>query len=172
MSVSYDEGVYLGEILEQAIVSAHTGTPQFALRFLVVSQADGSSVTHQYERKFYRSITEKTATYLLEDLQVLGFTGNDLQQLEPQSPNCQDFTGKQIAFSCSHEDDQNGRTRERWSIARGAKPIQGDPVSAATFRKLNALLGFKSAPAASTQPVAAGRFDEKGAEITDEDAPF
>ena len=170
MSVFYDEGVYLGEILEQAIVSAHTGTPQFALRFLVVSYADGSPVTRQYERKFYRSITEKTASYLLNDLKVLGFTGNDLQQLEPQSPNGQDFTGKQIPFYCSHEDGQNGGTRERWSIARSVKPIQGDPVSAATFRKLNALLGFR--PAASTQPVAAGRFNEKGVEITDEDVSF
>jgi hypothetical protein len=170
MSVFYDEGVYTGEILEQAMTTAaSSGNPQFALRFLVLSYADGEPVTKQYERKFFRTITEKTASYFQQDLDLLGFTGTTVEQLDPNVAGFQDFTGKQMNFYCSHEDTQDHKTRERWSIARGVKPIQGDPVPASDYRRLNTLLGFKAAAKPAAVAVPAG---SEPLEITDEDVPF
>jgi hypothetical protein len=150
VSVFYDDGTtYSCEILDQAMTVASTGNPQFVLRFRVITYANGDPVTKQYERTFYRVITEKTTSYLQEDLGALGFTGDNLRQLDPNVQGSQDFTGKQVDFYCSHEENLKGEMRERWSIARGPKPIKGDPVPESTYRRLDALFGFKPAPAAA-----------------------
>jgi hypothetical protein len=37
----------------------------------------------QYERTYYRAITDKTMPYFIEDLQGLGFHGSSFRELDP-----------------------------------------------------------------------------------------
>ena len=153
MSVFYDEGNYRGEIIDQAIGAASTGNPQLVLQFRVLSHANGDPVMKQYERTLYRIITEKTQSFVQQDLYTLGFTGSSFRQLDPAIEGFQDLTGQQVEFYCAHEENLKGEMREKWSIAHGPRPIKYDPLAESDYRRLDAMFGFK--PAAKTVDKAA-----------------
>ena len=153
MSVFYDEGNYRGEIIDQAIGAASTGNPQLVLQFRVLSHANGDPVMKQYERTLYRIITEKTQSFVQQDLDTLGFTGTSFRQLDPAIEGFQDLTGQQVEFYCTHEENLKGEMREKWSIAHGPRPIKCDPLAESDYRRLDAMFGFK--PAAKTVDKAA-----------------
>ena len=143
MTVFYDEGNYLGEITDQAIGAAGTGNAQFVLRFRVLSHANGDPVMKQYERTLYRIITEKTQSFVQQDLDTLGYTGSSFRQLDPGIEGFQDLTGQQVEFYCAHEENLKGEMREKWSIAHGPRPIKCDPLTESDYRRLDAMFGFK-----------------------------
>jgi hypothetical protein len=176
MSAFYDEGFYQCRVTQQAMTKATTGTPQFVLRFTVLESSDGNPVPRQYERSWYRAITEKTMPYFEKDLETLGFTGNSLRQLDPANADHQSFIGKTFEFRCTHESYQGGEPREKWSLALqggGSRDIEGTPVDSASYRQLDALFsrnrGSSSAPASRQQ---SRPMTEHGMEITDDDIPF
>jgi hypothetical protein len=184
MSVFYEQGRYACEIVQQAMTKASTGTPQFVLRFRVIEFSNGEPVPQQYERTSYRAITEKTMPYVQRDLDVLGFTGDSLRQLDPSNPNYQNFVGQTVEFNCNHEKDQNGDLRERWGVAWNApsKEIEGDPLESSQYRQLDALFNRNRSKSTSSaqpkqqanqpaqQPVPRQSSEDLG--ITDEDIPF
>lgn len=162
MNVFYDEGNYLGEIADQAIGAAGTGNAQLVLRFKVLSYANGDPVAKQYERTLYRTITEKTQSFVQQDLDTLGFTGTGFRQLDPAIEGFQDLTGQQVEFYCAHEENLKGEMREKWSIAHGPRPIKCDPLPESAYRRLDAMFGFK--PVAATV--------NEAADDATEEAPF
>jgi hypothetical protein len=162
VTVFYDEGNYLGEITDQAIGAAGTGNPQLVLQFRVLSYANGDPVAKQYERTMYRTITEKTLSFVQQDLDTLGFTGTSFRQLDPAFEGFHDLTGKQVEFYCTHEENLKGEMREKWSIAHGPRPIKCDPLAESDYRRLDALFGFK--PDATTT--------NKAADDAMDEAPF
>ena len=46
-------------------------------------QAKYIPASRSYERTHYRSITDKTMEYFLQDLKILGFHGNSFKLLDP-----------------------------------------------------------------------------------------
>ena len=169
----YQQGVYVVEVVGQALGKAMTGTPQFILRFKVlgtpVPDSDSfDSVSQQYERTLYMALTEKTAPYVKENLEKLGFNGGSITILDPGHAQHQSFVGNQIDMYCKHEADQNGNVREKWQISRGAGGIKADPLDQREMRQLDALFGKNaSKPTLHIRPHV-----ETGAEITDDDIPF
>ena len=169
MSTFYAEGRYACEITQQAMTKASTGTPQFVLKFRVLSLADGGKVTHQYERTCYRAITEKTVEYLKKDLDALGFEGGSLRRLDPENGDHQSFVGQQCEFDCRHEPHyQTGEPQEKWGVAwtSSGGAIEGEPLDPASYRKLDALFGVNTSSHAPVQKAA------RSLEIVDEDIPF
>ena len=169
----YPEGGYIGKVTSQALVKAGTGTPQFVIRFTVERfwNKDAKSeepCAQKYERTIYRTITAKTAEYVKQDLDNLGFTGTSLKDLDPKSPNHFDLTGREINVFVKHEADQESNLREKWGISQfsGSKAIEGEPVT--DFAALDELIDFsgnkaaapkaapKKAAAAGTTPTGGG----------------
>lgn len=177
----YAKGRYVCEILNQALGKAGTGTPQLAIQFKVLGTPDPKDSTsytidaHQYERTMFKSITEKTIQYVIEDLKTLGVSIQSLRQLDPSTPGFVDLRGKVTDFFCNHEAGQDGGMREKWGVARAASEFKVEALDPAKMRELDNLFGkhlkeaFKPvAQARPPQPVAVSA----GATITDDDIPF
>src|SRR5688572_29622211 len=119
---SYEPGRYWAKITRQAMGQASTGNPQFVLSFLVVGKVDPTKpdgeliACPQYERSIFRTITEKTVDYLIEDLKTLEYDKPSFKFLDPETEGYQDFTGKELEVFCRHE-TYNGKQQEKWGIA-------------------------------------------------------
>lgn len=139
----YEKGVYRCEVVSQAMGEASTGTPQFILRFKVAAKiiGDEEEPVTQYERTCFRSITEKTIPYFLEDLKTLGFEGGSFRELDPNTANYHSFKGAQVDMICNHEADQKGEPRERWSIRQLGGAIEVKPLEPKKYRELDNLFG-------------------------------
>lgn len=139
----YEKGVYRCEVVSQAMGEASTGTPQFVLRFKVQARilGDEEEAVTEYERTCFRSITEKTIPYFLEDLKTLGFEGGSFKDLDPNTPGYHSFRGAVIDMICNHENDQKGEPRERWSIRQAGGSIEVKPLEPAKYRQLDNLFG-------------------------------
>lgn len=160
MGTFYQPSRYWGKIVDHQMTKAKTGTPQFVITFLVVGRVnpedpDGDllGVEQQYERSVYRSITDKTVSYVLEDLQRLGVEIASWSELDMGDANAVALKGRELAFSCQHEPDQSGKQlREKWSIAGDG--FQHVPLERDDVRKLDALFGkaLTKAKAGRTAP--------------------
>lgn len=157
----YQPGRYVCQITGQAMGESSKGNPQFVLRFKVLGRPDpndpNSYLTdpNQYERPFYRSITEKTIDYFMDDLKALGFHGSSFKDLDPNTPGFHDFKGKEIDMYCN-EEIYNGEPRERWAIAT-AFELNVKPIEAGKLRQLDNLFGKQlktiSKPQSSPRPM-------------------
>ncbi len=174
MAAFYSEGLYRVQFTKQALgVSSQKGTPQFVLAFNVLGRYDQNGNVHQvqqYERAFYRPITEKTVEYLLQDLDNLGMVGiTSFKQLDPSHPNPALITGEGDMW-CGSEEGQDGKPRERWSVPRaGGVEVKQLPASEASkldnmfgaaLKKWSAGRGPKPVPVAAAAPAAASDDDE------------
>lgn len=145
----YDPGRYWGKITRQALGQSSKGNPQLVITFLVLGRMNPEDPEGEllpcgqnYERSVYRTITDKTIDYVLEDLATLGFNGTSFGQLDPGVANHQSFIGQELALSCNHEPHyETGQPREVWGIARdGSGPVI-KPLEPQAVRKLDALFG-------------------------------
>lgn len=178
----YESGRYACKVTDQAMGEASTGNPQFVLRFKVMGLVDPSDPTRfipaqqQYERTFYRTITEKTIEYFVEDLKTLGFSGDSFKKLDPNTDGFHDFRGADVDMWCAHEDDTSGGSREKWSVARQAGSFEVKPLESKKLRELDNLFGkhlkgLKSEAPRQVEPQpAAVMASAEG--ITDDDIPF
>jgi len=143
----YDQGIHVGEVLQQGLTKAATGTFQFVLTIRVLGVADPRDPTsytphrNQFQRSIYMAITEKTVEYVVPSLETLGYEGSTFGALDPGHPEHQSFVGKTFDFLCTHEADQEGNMRERWSVARTAKLPELKPLESREMRQLDALFG-------------------------------
>lgn len=182
----YQQGVYVCEVLQQALSESTKGTPVFLLKFQVLGAPVAGSdnyepVRQSYERTMYLYITEKTMEFFSEKMRTLGFGGDSLGQLDPESPNHVSFVGNQFDAYCKHEPGQKGGMREVWDVSRGSSALDVVPVAAKKLRQLDQLFGRavgKQAPgrtakgAGSTPPAAPPAVYSDDTEITDDDIPF
>lgn len=175
----FEKGKYLVEITDQGFNQAKTGTDQFVLRFKVLGKVDphnpGDYIPEEvdYERTYYRAITSNTLPYFKDDLAVLGYTGHSLRELEKYTPGFYDMRGRQVEMICTHEPDQTGTLRERWSLNVGGGAMAIEPANPAQLRKLDALFGaqFKGSQPRAASPPPQQR-QTAPATITDDDVPF
>lgn len=153
MPAFYQEGRYKGEIIEQGFGEASTGTVQFVLNVKIFETESGDPV-QENTRFVFKSITEKTMPYLLEDLRALGFNGTSLSQLDPDRADHHSLVGQTHLFFCKHEYDQQGNQRERWNLYRGGNSLDLKPPDSKKLRDLDMLFGraAKQKPATTKQP--------------------
>jgi len=146
MSVYYEVGRYEGIVTDQGLTETKTGKPCFFLQFDVTADLlpDGTKLAlppaHSFQRSIYQVITDKTIDFLMPDLERLGFSGNKLSQLVPDSPGCQLFIGDEVLLYCKHE-TYEGKEREQWSFAREASEVV--PLDSKKAKELDALFGKK-----------------------------
>lgn len=176
----YAPGRYIGVVTGQGISMTNTGKHQFVLKVNVTGYQNGEPVEQQYERTIYRVLTDKTIEYFMDDLKTLGFTGESFRFLDPGTSGYQDFTGREVPLNCEH-DTYQGKTSEKWSLARAgtSKPIE--PADSASLRQLDNLFGKQlktlkqtsaaSRPAPRAQATSAPPPQDFGG-IDDNDVPF
>lgn len=180
----YQPGRYVCKITSQQLGESRTGNPQFVLRFKVLGVPDPEDRSalipdrNQYERTMYRSITDKSIPYFMEDLQMLGFTGTSFKLLDQHNAGFQDFRGNEIEMICTHENDLNGQLREKWSIAkdnRVSTAAEVKPLESKKVRELDALFGkhLKGQTAnGGPKPVPVGAAKNQNQEPSEDDVPF
>src|SRR5258708_17571397 len=116
----YEEGLHIGDLVQQAIGESGTGRPQIVLRVKILGTAidDQSFTPHrqQFERTIYMTVTDKTIPFIIENLRVAGFDGDKISTLEPGVKNHVSLIGNRINLWCKHEEDKQGDLRERWQI--------------------------------------------------------
>lgn len=176
----YEIGNYVGEVIQQGLTQAKTGTAQFLLRVKILGTPtdDGAyEPCTSFERSIYMALTPNTMQYVTPNLKQLGFTGTSLAQLDSGAgEKFQSFIGHQVDLWCSHEDDNSGNKREKWMISSPRQPIELVPVDAKKLRQLDALFGkaLKDAPEkVSRKPEDENqdRAHYNNPEITDDDLP-
>lgn len=147
MPYLFDPGQYRVRVTRWALIKAKTGTPQFALTFLPLGKLntqnpDGDLLScPELERTIFRAITEKTARWLLQDLQTLfGYPHERFGPLDPESEEAFDFHEREFTAALTYE-EYEGKTKERWSFASNQGQLNGDPMTEAEIRKLDTLFG-------------------------------
>lgn len=157
----YARGVYRGEIIDQGLTKASTGTVQVALKIKVLEGVSPAyDVEAQYERTIFLPVTERTMEYLVPKLESIGYSRDSLKFLDLRHPQCHDLRGTEAEFFCKHEPDQSGGMRERWDVATGGsgKALELKPPDEKEVRTLDMLFGrarkqHGTAPAPQRQPV-------------------
>lgn len=192
----YAPGNYWCQVTNQALGQTSKGDPQFVLSFAVLgkvnpSDPDGEllSCGESYERTIYRTITEKTIDWLIEDVKHLSGRGekdpsilsDGFQFLDPGTPGFLDLRGVEFGAYCQH-DTYEGKTREKWNVSTGKPPVEA--LDDQGVRKLNALFGkqlktlstgAKKPPQSKADSLAKGRNPELAAEIAaagNDEIPF
>lgn len=192
MPAYYAPGEYIGEVVDQGINQAKTGTYQFFVRFAVVAKVDPSlpeganaiGVDNNYERTLFRAISEKTSERLAHDLRQLGFNGDQWSDLDPRAADAWNLIGSDVRVICRHE-VYNGENRERWDFALGGNAQEIQKIEGKQARELDTLFGkalkaapkVKSAEAPKPAPAAAATTTAEPTTTTtaapaDDDLPF
>jgi hypothetical protein len=131
-------------------------------------QESGLISTAPGERTVFRTITEKTADWVVEDLQRLGYERDKFDMLDPNHSQAHNFKDLEIEIKCDHETYQ-GKTREKWNFAWGGG-LEFTPLETKEIGKLNALFGKKLRPSGYKMPD--GKASTKGSTKTaTKDAP-
>lgn len=180
----YEPGAFIGEVVQQGLTKASTGNTQFVLRFKVVGKPDPNDPDTliqcaEYERTIYMTITDKTATFVVDNLHMLGYRAESFGPLDPSHANHQSFVGQQIEVYCQHEQGQSGDMREKWQLSRKPQAIEIKPLEAKEVRQLDMLFGkaLKAGTPSTPKQTQAKSLSytavlSDGTEITDDDIPF
>ena len=152
----YEEGRYKGVVSAQALGKSSTGNTQFVLTFEILggvdpTQPDSLIRVAPGQRSIFRSITEKTIDWFVDDLKFLGYNRSSFQPLDPSHQNHHSFKGMEIEVECKHK-QYNGETREQWNLVTDGGGFKVEPVDNATLRKLDSLWGKKLGGGAATEP--------------------
>jgi hypothetical protein len=162
----YEEGRYECQVVSQGFIVAGTGTHQFKLKVKVLRCiVPFNDALDQQERAVYMSVTDKTVRWVLSDLHALGYVGDSLWGVDPDNPaGFHNFAGTQIELVCKHENDKDGKPRERWYVRPGEQPLKDKKM----LHRLDQLLAKKQPKTnGSTAPDSSDK-----APITDDDVPF
>jgi hypothetical protein len=125
----------------QAVVEDHgigesknTGTPQVIVKFATSTEGG------QDEIWGYFALTDKAAQYTVEKVRAMGFTGNDIEQLN----DGQCCVGNPCSVTVEHE-EYNGKVRAKVAFVNPpgdgeAREIKRSKAAGAKARMFNALL--------------------------------
>jgi hypothetical protein len=110
-------GNYLARVVHQYFgESKKKGTLKFALGIQIFQDLDNDSLCMQFEREIYWWITEKSLPWVMYDLRVLGYQGQTLSDLDPDTTGFHNFHGLELEVSCNYEKCLDGEVRERWKL--------------------------------------------------------
>lgn len=140
-----DQGKYRGTITKWGLGKAKTGNPQFQVSFELKHKIGAGGAPEDcpnWERTIFRSITEKTIDYLVEDLQRLGYDRDNFDGLDPEGPQAFNFAGIEVDVECDHE-TWEGKKREKWRFNAGGGAPAINPLERKEVSQLNALYSKK-----------------------------
>ena len=152
MSIYYESAEYWCQIVDHGLSDAKTGTPQIFVKFKVLGRVNAADpekfdeAEQQYERTMFKAITKDTVGFVLDKLELLGFTGSAWSEFDRTNPDSQDLTGSSIKMYCKHELYKN-EPKERWDVARGDNRMDAETTS-----KLDSLFGKELRARAQAKP--------------------
>lgn len=158
MAPFYDEGRYWVRVVSnQTTPAKSSGNLQFVLRFLVlggVNPLDPGGpllgIAKNFERTIYRSMTEKSMPYLLDELEELDAIPDRFHQLDERESDGLQLKGQEFEAYCKHEEDElTGQVKEKWSVSRQKKDYA--KPDAKSFRALDNLFGKELKARAKTK---------------------
>lgn len=125
----YEPGRYKCRISSQGFNEASTGTRQFWIKFRVLERVEPfDDSLEQHERTAYFAVTPKTADWVMDTLNLLGFQGSSFGGVDPRTKGFHNFIGDEVELSCSHENDQTQNIREVWAVRSVGRPLSQDKV--------------------------------------------
>lgn len=160
------EGNYKGTIRDWGMgTSSKKGTPYFFIEANLAQIEDEETGNYQdLERTFRRSVqmylSGGAMSISAASIRSLGFKDTNFDRLHPDHPEAHSFAGHEVFLHCQHEEDEDGKTREKWSI------IRKQPK--ASLAEVSALDGVKALFAAE-QTKAAAKFNPD--EASHDEAP-
>lgn len=161
----FEAGKYRGVLTRTSLTESKGDkkTPQIAFEVEVREKYDATDkefygVENPTKRTVYRFLTPNAAKYAVEDLQKLGFKGDDFASLDEEAAKelgveFIDLSGVEVPLLCEIEAYQ-GKDRERWSFGfggGGGAPSASRDVVNKVRTDLNGLLAANK-PAAPTKP--------------------
>lgn len=147
----FSPGRYRVKPCGQGFTKSSTDNPTFELRFFVIGKydiekPDGELIPCPNEqRTYFKSITEKTAQWLVDDLASLGWEGSSFTELDPQHPLAHIFKEEFDAL-CKVE-EYKGKRQERWSISSSKEVAQ---LATNDLKNLDTLFGHLLSGAKTT----------------------
>jgi hypothetical protein len=166
LSNTFEPGEYRGSVTRWALVKAKNEkkTPQLALSFIPLGRVDPANPDGallpcpEVERTVFRSITEKTAKWLLQDLKdIFEYPFDTFAPLDPDNADGFDFHDREFTAVVKYE-EYEGKDHEKWNFGSGVG-FNGDPLNPAEIRRLDTLFGAakpKRARRPAATPVTAG----------------
>jgi hypothetical protein len=139
MAIVYAEGSYLVRVEDQRFMeSPREKILAFVLSGRVLKNLDDPSAD---VKQFLRDITlyidnDETAKQVLYRLHQLGYSGNDLSGVDPDTEGYYSFAGKEIKANCRHKPGSWGDPSERWYLADPVRPNLGDKSKLREFDRI------------------------------------
>jgi hypothetical protein len=131
-------GRYQGKILGQRLVESKKKlTPGLTLNVLVLHNLSQPEISLDLNRDLTLWFTDSNFDITQRQLEKLGYTGDDLRDLDPNSENHHSFAGLTIQLSCTHkESEDDGETYESLNLIGGGNPELKDVARLAHFARL------------------------------------
>jgi hypothetical protein len=126
MAIQFEEGHYLAKVTGQYFSkSSQKGTDAFTLQTRILKSLDNPKAECKPAfREITLWLTDKTYERVFNDLENLGYSGGNLEDLDPAAEDFHDFRGMEIQLECTHEEDASGKPQERWNLRRTRPPLQ------------------------------------------------
>jgi hypothetical protein len=168
MAVQFEPGRYAVRIENQYFTeSPQKGTLGFGLTFRVQKNLDQpDQPLKPFSREWVQWVTEATLKRVLHNLHVLGYAGDSLAGVDPDTAGFHDFRGLEVELTCVHEKDAKGEVFERWNLP-SAKTNLKDKTQ---LRRFDRLLANHAGEAVAVRAADAGETASDG--VTDDDVPF
>ena len=149
MGITYGDGKYHAQVMDVALGESKNGNPQIVIKAKIISglqlDSEGNeqaiSVSAQYDRTIYLTVTDKSKEMVLAKLRWAGWVGDKFETI------AHDLMGKGVRATCKIEKSQSsnekyaGQDSEKWDLELPpleSKPLENHPAVA---KKLNALFG-------------------------------
>lgn len=164
MAMQVEPGKYVAKITGHKLTESKKGTPQIAFSIDVlgrVNPADPETLDPEgagLQRTIFRPVTDKSAEWIWQDLDRLGFTGDVFEQLDEELAAQSNvafisLAGRDVEVKCS-ENFYEGKSNERWDFAMGGGGMNLQAADKSKVRELSATLGRKKVQQKSAAPAA------------------
>jgi hypothetical protein len=167
MATDFAPGRYLVRVENQCFTeSQQKKTLGFRLTFRVQTNLDEPDArVKPFSRDITWWISEKNFKRVLQDLHTLGYAGDSLAGVDPDSKSFHGFFGQEIELACTHETGEKGGVFERWGLPAD-KPV-GQPglKDKSRLQRFDQIL-------ARSQGHRNDAADDLSQGITDADVPF
>jgi hypothetical protein len=118
----YEAGNYLARIESQRFVTSPTkGTLGLSLSCLILRNLGQTEMLHdQYQRDAVLWVTDSTWERVQRQLEGLGYSGADLDGVDPDIQGFHSFAGVEVELKRKHkESETKGEVYEQWSLESG-----------------------------------------------------
>jgi hypothetical protein len=125
MAMLFTEGMYMAKVVDQYLTESKKGTPAFVLRFRLLCNLDEPETPlEKYQRDLIWWLTPKMVEWLKRDLASLGYSGPDLNGIDPDVPGFHSFRDQEIAVRLKYEKSEDGELKERWYLGNGTRKLK------------------------------------------------